>query len=134
MNTTKVLNNVREYKLTCEELKEKIERLEYQQHECSSLCLSSPKVSGGKHSNRMLEIMIRLDNLYTELEAMQLRYEKTATFAKSIIRNLPDVQKKIIHMRYIDGARWATIQRDTGFSYRHCLRLQHFALERLKGD
>lgn len=128
----RILATARQKKLECERLEERIRELERQRTECSGIRYSGERVQGTNSKDQMLEGLIHLDKFYEQLYRVYREYKRACRDAELIICVLPDRLGDVLRLRYIEGAHWKDIERETGYSFRHCMRLHEEALNALE--
>lgn len=112
------LKNVRRQKLRVESLQERIERLrsraEYNQRQLGECGRSDPT------RDRLAEYAAELDELEHELTGEMITLEKQLVVVDAELAKLPEINERIMRMRYIEGNRWRDIAYKTHYSESYC--------------
>lgn len=94
---------------------------------------SRERVSGGSRRDRLAESLGRLQGYRDELAGLLDDYAALQRFADSVVARLPDARhRKVLNMRYLEGADWGTVRKAIGYSERQAQRIYAAAMESLE--
>ena len=120
MITIDDLKNVRRRKLRVEALQERIERLrsraEYNQRQLGECGRSDPT------RDRLAEYAAELDELERELTGELIELEKQQIFLDTELAKLPEIQEKVLRLRYFEGVTWKKVAKKVAYSDRQSSR------------
>lgn len=84
-------------------------------------------------SDRVGRIAGQIADERTKLEELEERYFNTITEAIKIIESLPNpLEREVLMIRYISGAKWEEVAAKVDCSMRTCQRVQQKALKSFK--
>lgn len=115
------LKNIRRQKLRIAALEERIERLhsraEYNQRQLGECGRSDPT------RDRLAEYAAELDELESELTGEMIALEKQLAFVDAELAKLPEIQEKVLRLRYLEGLSWMRVSKRVNYCERYCRKL-----------
>ena len=97
---------------------------------------TTPQLDGMPHgsdgTDKMASITATIVDLERRLDKRRVDCEKEMQRAETVIDTLPDQQRLIMRLRYIEGLTWRQVSEKSNYDKRHCIRIHKRALERIK--
>lgn len=87
---------------------------------------------GSDGRDKMAAMTADIVDLLTKLDERRVRCEQGFQEVETVFDALPDQQRRIMRMRYIDGMSWKKIAKITNYDVSYLSRIQKAALERMK--
>lgn len=87
---------------------------------------------GSDGADKMASMTADIVDLMTKLDLRRIRCEVGMQKVDDAFDKLPDQQRRVMRLRYIDGMSWNRIKKVTHYEIAHLMRIQAAALERLK--
>lgn len=96
----------------------------------------TPQLDGMPHGSdgkdKMATLTATIVDLEEKLDKRRVNCEVEMQRAETVIDTLPDQQRLIMRLRYIDGLTWRQVSEKSNYDKRHCIRIHKRALERIK--
>lgn len=86
---------------------------------------------GSDGSDKMASMVSEIVDLLGKLDERRVRIEEGMQEIERAFDALPDQQRRIMRLRYIEGMSWKKIARETHYAESHLIKIQRAALERL---
>lgn len=111
-------------------LDEKAEELRARAERLTPILTGMP--SGSHDHDWMVDIIAELEENASRAAAKALELEKACEEAERWIDTLPEQQRRVMRLYYVDGIRtWKEVAEKTPYHYIHCLRVKEVALKKL---
>jgi DNA-directed RNA polymerase specialized sigma24 family protein len=123
---------IRQHRNKLEDLKERIERLRAAMEMGSRQLQLAPVRSGVR--DKLADDMAKLDELERQYVGEVAALELEIRAAEGMLTALPEQQRTVVRLRYIEGLSWRLIARRTHYSERYCLKIHRAALKRTLND
>ena len=97
---------------------------------------TTPQLDGMPHgsdgTDKMASITATIVDLEGKLDKRRVDCEREMQRAEIVIDTLPDQQRLVMRLRYIEGLTWKQVAEKSNYDKRHCIRIHKRALERMK--
>lgn len=97
---------------------------------------TTPQLDGMPHgsdgSDKMATITASIVDLEKKLDQRRVNCELEMQIAETVIDTLPDQQRLVMRLRYIEGLSWKQVAEKSNYDKRHCQRIHKRALERMR--
>ena len=87
---------------------------------------------GSDGTDKMATLTATIVDLEKKLDKRRVDCEKEMQRAETVIDTLPDQQRLVMRLRYIEGLSWKQVAEKSNYAKRHCIRIHKKALERMK--
>jgi len=129
--TLEDLNRLRFLRDEIRQLDEKAMELRARAERLTSILTGMP--SGSHDHDRMAGIVAELADNACCAAAKALELTKACEDAERWIDALPEQQRRVMRLYYVDGIRtWKEVAEKTPYHYIHCLRVKEAALRKLE--
>ena len=87
---------------------------------------------GSDGADKMASMISDIVDLMQKLDERRIRCAVGMQKVDEAFDRLPDQQRRVMRLRYIDGMSWNRIKKVTHYEIAHLMRIQAAALERMK--
>ena len=87
---------------------------------------------GSDGADKMSAMVADIVDLMTKLDERRIKCEKDMQEVERVFDSLPDQQRRVMRLRFIDGMSWKKIAKETHYDRSYLIRIQQAALERIK--
>ena len=132
--TAAQLNQIRDARGDIEKLQERILRL---RSAMEGLNRQMGDGSGGGSTvpkDKLAEDMARLDELERRLAARVINFEELLEDMDVWLAGLPEQQRKVMRLRYVDGLKWREVAETAHYSIQHCVKINMTAMKGLPSN
>lgn len=133
MDIRDFITDIKEHRDNVKMLEERILRLR------SAMEITVKQLSDMPHAksaikDKLAEDIAKLDELERKLVDETICLEENIQLAELEIETLPEKEKKIVRLRYVDCLHWKDVAEKVNYCESHCYRLHTDALEKLKDE
>lgn len=87
---------------------------------------------GSEGADKMSAMVADIVDLMSKLDERRVKCEQGMQDVERVFDTLPDQQRRVMRLRYIDGMSWKKIAKETHYDISYLVRIQQAALERIK--
>ena len=87
---------------------------------------------GSDRADKMSAMVADIVDLMTKLDERRIKCEKDMQEVERVFDSLPDQQRRVMRLRFIEGMSWKKIAKETHYDRSYLIRIQQAALERIK--
>lgn len=128
--TLEELNRLRCIREDIRRLDEKAEELRARAERLTPILTGMP--SGSHDHDWMVGIIAELEENASRAAAKALELEKACEEAERWLDTLPEQQRRVMRLYYVDGVRtWKEVAERLPYSWRHCMRIKNAAIAKL---
>jgi len=124
------IQNIRTQREKVELLRERIARLRSAM-ETGSRQLFTERLGPQDYRDKLAEDMARLDELERMLVDEVVSLESGIRMAERALEELPEQQRVILRLRYMEGLSWRTVAKHAHYSESHCKKIHKKAMEKM---
>jgi len=124
------IKNLRSNRSEVESLQERIMRL----RSAMELGAQRLRLTPGGHDirDRLADDMAKLDELERELIERTIQLEQDIRITELYITALPEQQRRVIRLRYVEGLSWREVAKVAHYSVDHCFAIHRQAIKQIQ--
>jgi len=127
------LYDIRAQQVRVSLLRERIKALQSDIERITQVPRNMPGGAGAGH-DALSGKVAKLVDLKAQLADRVAALELAALETESLLEGLPEQQRAIVWLRYVEGLSWRQVARRTRYSMQHCFRIHEAALKKINPD